>query len=316
MRHIHLIDTSIGSDNIGDEIIVSEIRQHLMPIIADAYITTSAGHDGLGVYSRDLAAAADLVLLLGTNALRHQYRVGKKYIWYVSKEDIAAIEGKVVLFGVGANRDFEKVERRQHTFLNRVLSPNHVHAVRDETGANILKECGLKSVNTSCPTLWSSPEVTVNPSQRPDAVCFTLTKHKADPLDQVMLDILLNTYKSVHFWPQQPRDLEYLGTLQGAEQVHVLPPNLQGYDAFLATTDVDVTGTRLHGTIRGLHHGRRALAITIDNRARDIGEEVGLPTLARKDIARLADTMNGALGAALKLPQANIARFLDQLRPN
>ena len=314
MRHIHLIDTSIGSDNVGDEIIMSEIKTHLNPLISDAYVTTSAGHDGLGVYSRDLAAKADLVLLLGTNALRHQYRVGKKYIWYVDRKDIAAIAGKVVLFGVGANRDFDKIERRQLAFLKRVLAPNFTHSVRDETGARIVEACGLRSVNTSCPTLWSAPKVKVDPAKRPRAVCFTLTKHYADPRDQHMLDQFLALYDEVYFWPQQPRDLEYLRTMQNAGKVEILPPNLNAYDAFLSSTEVDVVGTRLHGSIRGLHHGRRVLAIAIDNRARDIGAEVSLPTLARSDIAQLTERLNGDLSCALSLPTQKIGDFLGQFK--
>ncbi|SHG89861.1 Polysaccharide pyruvyl transferase family protein WcaK [Cognatiyoonia sediminum] len=314
MRHLHLIDTSIGSDNVGDEIIMSEIKSHLLPLISDAYVTTSAGHDGLGVYSRDLAGKADLVLLLGTNALRHQYRVGKKYIWYVDRKDISAIEGKVVLFGVGANRDFEKIERRQLAFLQRVLAPNFVHAVRDETGARIVEACGLKSVNTSCPTLWAAPRVKVDPAKRPGAVCFTLTKHKADPLDQQMLDQMLDLYEDVYFWPQQPRDLEYLRTLNNQGRVKVLPPNLSAYDAFLSSTEVDVVGTRLHGSIRGLHHGRRVLAIAIDNRARDIGAEVSLPTLPRSEMHKLAERLNGDLTCELSLPKEKIDLFLDQFK--
>jgi len=315
MRHIHLIDTSIGSDNVGDEIIVSEVKTHLMPLIADAYITTSAGHDGFGPYSRDLAAAADVILLLGTNALRHQYRVGKKYIWHVEKPDIAAMAGKVVLCGVGANRDFEKMERRQTAFLQRVLSPHHKHAVRDETGADILRAVGREPINTSCPTLWSAPSVTVATDVRPASVCFTLTKHKANAADQDMLNTLLSLYENVHFWPQQPRDLDYLNTLSGAASISILAPNLHAYDAYLASTDTDVTGTRLHGTIRGLHHGRRALAIAIDNRARDIGREVGLPTLPRDQVATdLAARLSGDLKADLTLPDNNIQSFLDQFR--
>lgn len=315
MRHVHLIDTSVGSDNIGDEIIVSEIKRHLAPLLSDAYVTSSAGHDGLGLYSRPLAKAADVILLLGTNALRHQYRVGKKYIWHVDRKDIPAIEGKVVLLGVGANRDFEKIERRQLGFLKRVLSVNHAHSVRDETGARIVRECGLEALNTSCPTLWAKPSVRVDPKQKPSAVCFTLTRHKPDAADQKMIDVFRDNYSEIYFWPQQITDIDYFESLTDISGIEVLPANLMQYDALLSSTEIDVVGTRLHGSIRGLHHGRRALAIAIDNRARDIGREVGLPTLMRADIHKLPQHLCGDLSCDLDLPQSQIDSFLDQFRP-
>jgi polysaccharide pyruvyl transferase WcaK-like protein len=317
MRHVHLIDTSVASDNIGDEIIVAEARRALQPLLADAYVTTSSGHDGLGHYGRKLAHAADVVLVLGTNALNPDYQLRGHFIWALSRRDLPVLEGKVVLLGVGANRDFDRVSWRQRRLLRRLLSPRHLHSVRDATGKRLLDEVGVASVNTSCPTLWRYADA---PPQLPEApapeVCFTLTKHKPHASDAVLVAALRKVYPRLHFWPQQPRDLDYLHTLAPRLKLDIVAPNLAAYDALLAGRAIDVVGTRLHGCIRGLMHGRRVLAVAIDNRARDIGQETGLPVLPREAVeGALAQRLAGRIVTRLTVPRAPVEQFLAQFRP-
>ncbi len=315
-RHIHLIDTACASDNLGDEIIMERCRAELVPILRSAYVTTSAGHDGLGPSGRRHAAAADLVLMLGTNALSARFRLGEDYMWRIMPRDIAALRGKVVLFGVGGNRDFDRVNPLQKRLLRALLSPDHVHSVRDSIALRLLEAVGRQGAMTSCPTLWSVRDDAI-PEGKARRVVLTLTKHLAHETDIRLLADLQQLYGEVWFWPQQPRDLEYLRTLPGHETVRVLPPNLAAYDDFLAGTQTDVVGTRLHGTIRGLHHGRRALAIEVDHRAREIAGASGLPSIRRDDIAegRLAERLRGPLRTELNLPRADILSFLRQFEP-
>lgn len=313
MRHVHLIDTAVASDNAGDEIIMSEVRRQILPLIGDAVITTSSGHDGLGRFGRDAAARADVVLLCGTNALSSRFRLGGRFMWHVGLADLRALRGKVVLAGVGANRDFDRVDRRQAWLLRWLLSPRHLHAVRDGTALRLLTLIGRQGANTACPTLWSLDGAAI-PQGRAPRVTVTLTRHRADPTDAAMLATLLGLYDEVAFWPQQPRDLDYLRSLPGADRVRVLAPNLPTYDAHLAATDTDVVGTRLHGTIRGLHHGRRSLTVVVDNRARDIGAETGLPVIARPEMGTLGDRLAGSWPTALRLPRPEITRFCNQFR--
>ncbi|MFQ6547375.1 polysaccharide pyruvyl transferase family protein [Aestuariibius sp. 2305UL40-4] len=314
MRHIHLIDTSIASDNLGDEIIVEECRPYIKTLFPEAYITTSSGHDGLGPWGRQLVEKAEIAFLLGTNALAPHDQTKRRFIWTIREEDRPVLKNKVVLFGVGANRDFDKVLRVQRKLLAQVLSSRYAHAVRDSSGGRIVAASGRKAINTTCPTLWRyadySPSV---PAEKPDTVCFTLTKHKSDPLDAEMVAILKDTYQKLTFWPQQPRDLDYLRELTDLSGITVLPASLGAYDAYLESTSTDVVGTRLHGCIRGLKHGHRVLAISIDNRAREIGAETGLPTLARDDIpAQLVERLASQSRPSLRIPSASINQFLSQ----
>lgn len=313
-RHIHILDTSVATDNVGDEIIVDATRRIVDRMFPDALLTSSSSHDGLGPFGRDCVAAADVALLLGTNGLTPADQRRFQFVWTVTGKDIEVLSGKVVLMGVGANRDFDKINWRQKRLLHRLLSGRHLHSVRDAPGQKLIEAVGHRAVNTSCSTLWdygTTPPVV--PETKADGVVFTLTKHKPDDADAEMIRILKAQYEHVAFWPQQLRDLGYLEDITGTDGIEVLAPNLAAYDRFLAANAVDVIGTRLHGTIRGLKHGRRPLAITIDNRARDIGADTGLPVLDRGRVgAELEGLINAPRTTTLSLPQEHIAAFQAQ----
>ena len=265
--HVHILDTAIASDNIGDEIIMKSAYGYIEEAFKGYYITTSSSHDGIGPSSRKLINHADIVLLVGTNALSARYHANKPYIWHMRSSDIALLKGKVVLFGVGANKAFQKVENNQADFLNEVLSRQHLHAARDISGKRILEGIGRKAVDTTCPTLWMfRDKIPAHPAQKSERACFTLTQHKASADDRDMIMALRENYKDLYFWPQQPRDLAYLQSLTETDDIKIIAPSLRSYDNFLANTNVDVIGTRLHGTIRGLQHNKRVIVIGIDNR--------------------------------------------------
>ena len=312
-QHIHLFDTAAATDNVGDEIIVDACRRELAPLLDKAYVTTSSSHDGLGPMGRQLAAAADVVLMLGSNALsQKRARVFRPYKWHVSRADLAAVAGKVVLVGVGAAKRFERVEPAQQRFLRRLLSAGHSHSVRDGSALKIIEACGLRGINTSCPTLWRWRTDRPAVSSKPDSVCFTLTQHKSDiERDRKMIEVLAGSYETMWFWPQQPRDLGYLSEL-GGTGIRIVPPNLKAYDALLAT-GVDVVGTRLHGTIRGLQHGCHAVVIGIDNRAAEISADVGLQMVARRDVPdQLLSVLSERRTPRLRIDGAAITDFLGQ----
>lgn len=314
VRHVHLLDTSVATDNVGDEIIVDAAKAIIAQTFPDAYISRSASHDGLGHFGRELVADADVALLIGTNGLTPADQRRFNFVWTVRGKDVEALRDKVVLFGVGANRDFDKINWRQKRLLSTILSSRHTHSVRDAQGQKLMEMLDFKVTNTSCPTLWGYAKTPpIVPEGKADRVVFTLTKHKPAAEDAQMIEILKQKYDEVYFWPQQPRDLPYLQEIAGLEGITVLAPNLAAYDALLASGPIDVTGTRLHGSIRGLKHGRRILAVSIDNRARDIGAETNLPVLARDKVpSEFAKLIDGGWKTELTLPGDRIDQFTGQ----
>lgn len=312
--HVHIIDTSVATDNIGDEIIVESARAVLAPYLEGVYVSFSSSHDGLGRYGRGLVKNADIALILGTNIISHRNQLCGQGIWKVSKEDVDALKNKVVLLGCGASRDFDVVDSDQIEFLKTTLSDRYTHSVRDQLGQDIVEQAGHHAVNTSCPTLWGYPWGSADTSSsKSDSVVFTLTKHKPHENDAIMVEILQSAYERLAFWPQQPRDFAYLRSLGFTTGINVIPPSLQEFDNFLMATGADVVGTRLHGGIRGLQHGCRSVIVSIDNRARGIGEHVGLPTLDRESIgSRLEGLLHKPGKPELTIPRQEIAGFLEQ----
>lgn len=316
-KHIHLLDTAVSSDNVGDEIIVEACKSFINEALGDCYITTSSSHDGAGRYGEELIKSADFVLLLGTNALSATSFLEKGAILKLSRKIINLLENKVLLFGVGANRDFLTIDNRQKEILCKVLTKNLIHSVRDKTAIKLLEECGIQNVmNTSCPTLWEYSGINTF-QKKSESVVFTLTRHKKNKADADLIKILKREYKKIYFWPQQPRDYLYLLELGEEEGVEVIPPNLCSYDFLLESVQPDVIGTRLHGTIRGLQKGCRTICISIDNRARDVSDDTGLVALSRQNESfkdELSNLINNCFNQKITLPMEKIDFFRGQLR--
>ena len=315
-QRIHILDTAVATDNIGDEIIVNACRAELSKVLRDSYVTTSSSHDGLGPRGRRHADTADLIFLLGTNALSATAtKSGTLANWHVPKDDFSALCGKVILVGVGAKRSFDCVENKQRQFLQNVLSSKFFHSVRDESALAILDAVKLRGINTTCPTLWGWNDVKSRvPRERAADVCFSLTGHKPDPhADRAMIDILRKSYKYLWFWPQQQGDIPYLKSLDRIDGVSIIPPNLASYEAFLSDHRVDVIGTRLHGTIFGLTHGHRSIVVAIDNRAQEIAADTNLPTVKRSEIVpRLSGLIETNWEPQLHIDLSARDRFLGQ----
>lgn len=298
--HLHLLDTSVASDNIGDEIIARHLRAQIEAAFPEAYVTTSASHDGLGRFGRRQVEAADSVFLLGTNALSAKWS-SRGGLLPMSRADVRALEGKLVLFGVGANRAWTgRADRRQIRRLARILSPRFTHSVRDGSAEKIVEAAGRRALNGSCPTIWTLPRQQAFAPTRPDHVIFSLTAYRADrAADARFLDWLQGRYTRFSFWAQQIEDIAYLDSFANRPAAQRIAPNLAAYDRALADpAPLDVIGSRLHGGIQGLHAGRRSVILAVDNRAREIGALTQIPVVDR---AEAPDRLDALLDAPIQI---------------
>ena len=310
--HIHLLDTSIASTNIGDEIIVNSIKPLLYSNFPNAYFSSSSSHDGLGRHGRKRVKLADIVFLLGTNALSPTWRRYEKGLWPIERKDISLLENKVVLFGVGAQDDSKRVNSRQKKHLSRLLSKNYLHSVRDEAAHQIVSDCGRRGLCTSCPTLWNMGGGIFPPVQS-NTVCFSLTHYRPDPIDREFIYLLHEYYKELFFWPQQIEDIYYLNTLVNTEKINFIPPNLRAYETFLSETECDVIGSRLHGGIHAIKYGHRSIVIAVDNRARGIGYNTDLPVIERKDFRKkLIEFLSSKIVVDFSSLKGVAEKFLNQ----
>lgn len=201
-----------------------------------------------------------------------------------------------------------------------LFSKTLIHSVRDSYTEQMLRKIGVTNVlNTACPTMWKlTPEFCETiPTRKSDKVITALTYYKPDvERDTQMLNTLNENYNEVFVWIQQADDLAYLKSLNLPFDVCVLQPQLSEYDSFLENNDVDFVGSRLHGGIRALNKGRRALVLGVDNRATEINKDTNLPFLKREEIDKLENWIVGDAPTRIVLPQENIRQWKNQFAHN
>jgi polysaccharide pyruvyl transferase WcaK-like protein len=313
-RQVAVLDTSIASENTGDQIIVEAVNSVLKDLFPDAHFVTVPTHERLFLRSLRLIRDSDLAFVAGTNLLASNMRTNKQ--WRIGLLESLLVED-LVLFGAGWWQYQDPPDRYTRILLDRVLSEDWTHSVRDAYTEKMLGLAGVEDVmNTSCPTLWPLDDVDEEEAmEKGQDVVFTLTCYnKAPEHDKHLVRGLLQSYGDVAFWPQQSGDLEYLSRLVGdaGREIDVLSPHLRSYDSALEE-ERDYVGTRLHAGIRALTKGNRALIVAIDNRAAEIGEDTGLPTVGREEgEKRLLATIRDPLEVDIRLPGNRIEAWKAQ----
>ncbi len=309
---ITILDTSISSTNIGDEIIMEAVGRQLAPALSGAYVNRVASHETMSGKSRGMIGGSDHVIAGGSNLLSSH--AAFRSVWKLSP--LAARLGrKFVMMGVGWYHDQGPPDPYTAWLYRSIFSRDRVHSVRDSYTKKKLEGLGFSNVlNTGCPTLWELP-ADVNertPHEKAPNVITTLNTYMKDrDADAALLALLQSKYERVFAWVQTYADQDYLKRLFPG--VELIAPNLASYDAMLASDiALDYVGNRLHAGIRALQKGRRAVIIEIDNRAREMGRDFKLPTVPRDDFGRLERMIHGPLETEIALPRADIERWLAQ----
>lgn len=313
-RTITLLDTSISSTNVGDEIIMEAVGNQLKPILAGDYVNRVASHEKMSAKSRDMISMADFVIAGGSNLLSSHAWL--RSVWKLSAID-AGLGRKFVMMGVGWYHDQGMPDPYTAWLFNSLFSRNKLHSVRDGYSKAKLEALGYANVvNTGCPTLWELP-ADINsriPRVKARRVVTTLNTYMKDrEADTALIRLLQNKYDKVFAWVQTYSDQDYLRSL--FPEVELIAPNLAAFDELLCSDgDLDYVGNRLHAGIRALQKGRRTLIIEIDNRAREMGRDFALPTVPRSNLADLESMIEYPRALEIKLPRSDIARWLEQWR--
>jgi len=303
LKTITVIDTSFGTWNLGDEIIMQAINDVIYDTFPSARVFRLPSHEALSRRSYYFLSQSDLCFIGGTNVLASK---GWRLRWFDS-----IFLRNAICFGVTWGGLRPKPSLRDRLLLRRVLDAGQTHSVRDRFTKNLLDQIGVVSVSTSCPTMWMlSPEhCAAVPHEKARDVVFTLTGYRCDPsADRAMIDTLKKRYKTLHFFPQMHGDHTYFQSLN-VDGVRLIGQNLRSYDEFLTNEDVDYVGSRLHGGIRALQFKKRSLVIGIDHRSAEIGNDTGLPVLRRTEVRDLETWVTGSAPTRIKLPTENIRNW-------
>lgn len=206
-------------------------------------------------------------------------------------------------------------------FYETVLSRCRFHSVRDEMTKRKLESIGIKNVlNTACPTMWTLTEEAQRkiPVRKARAVLTSITDYAFSPeQEKKMLEILSKEYEHVIIWVQGSHDIDwYLSRTVNLDAYELVGPRIDQLNSILENPDIDYIGTRLHAGIRCLNRGHRSLIVAVDNRARQIGRDTGLPVIERKDFynGKLGSWINNPKKCEIALPVAEIEKWKTQWR--
>lgn len=308
-----ILDTAMGSDNCGDQIIMEACMLQLRDKLDVSAMQHVPTHQFPSDSERILLSNSRMKILCGTNILSGH--MGSYGLWKLGPD--VAPYCNTLLLGVGFDSTSPEFDDYTKRLFQTILSKEGIHSVRDSFSEKMLREMGIQNVlNTGCPTMWSlTPEHCATiPTQKAKNVVCTLTDYCRDEEnDRAMLDILLVSYQTVYFWLQGRDDLEYIRSLGYENKVTLVPPDLQSFDAVLNQADLDYVGTRLHAGIRALNKGRRSLIVSIDNRAECIHADTGLSIILRKDISKkLRQKIVGEIHSEITMPKSNISQWMEQ----
>ena len=300
MNTILLLDTSVGSENKGDDIIMECVREELKFLFEENYEytlpTQLSPFHWYQVWRNSSRVRSysncPLKFIGGSNILCKDLLTHYPQ-WNINWFNCRPIEGCIGV-GVGAGAG-EKSNWYTRKMYQRVLSHDYYHSVRDERTKRYVESLGLKAINTGCVTMWKlTPEFCKSiPDQKSNKVVFTLTRRlDKDEKDQFLIDTLVENFEEVYFWPQGAWDYDYFKQFNHVDAIKVLPPSKDAYDQFLTQNETDYVGTRLHGGIYAMRHGRRTIIIAIDERAREIHKGNHLNCIEKDEIDKLPSLIN------------------------
>lgn len=324
MNNILILDTSIASFNKGDDIIMECTRKELAPLLEPSFELTLPTHVSpfhwYQVWRNSLYVQqfrnCKYKFVGGSNILIPHLLTHFPQ-WNINLFNYQPMKG-CIMVGVGAGAGAEgKMNWYTKYVYQHLLNREYYHSARDERSKEYMERLGLKAINTGCVTMWMlTPEFCATiPSRKSDRVVFTLTA-SSNPQnlekDQLILDTLLRNYSEVYFWPQGVQDCDYFHKLKNIGTVKILQASKQAYDDYLTSNDTDYVGTRLHGGVYAMRHGRRAIIIAIDERARAINAKNHLNYIDYNKLEDLEEKIQSEFETKIIMDSDAIKRWKSQ----
>ncbi|EEX95049.1 capsular exopolysaccharide biosynthesis protein (Wzm) [Vibrio orientalis CIP 102891 = ATCC 33934] len=318
-----VLNTSIVSTNLGDEVIMNSAQQELVELFPLAQKVQFPTHERLTRVGFKRQREVSVNFLCGTNCLNSHMLFKRQ--WNVGFVNTFLMAPTVAL-GVGWGSYEGDPDIYTRSLLKRMLSDSHLHSVRDSYTESKLRACGIGNViNTGCPTLWrlTPSSLSLISSKKGKDVVFTLTDYRPNrEADAVMISVLQHLYRKVYFWIQGSKDFEYYQLLPIEHSViEVISPSIDSItQLFSLNPELDYVGTRLHGGVLALQHHKRSIIIGVDNRAKEKQKDFGLPVIFRPEVATeldnykraLIDRVEMPLEVSLRIPFENISTWKSQ----
>lgn len=319
MKKITLYSPGLASYNIGDKIIADSAKKEISALLEKAFVTEIPTHTPHSWYYMRPLIHNDYKFVLGSNLLKPTF-FGFKRQWDISLLK-SWITGPCILIGAGWWQYGAKPNLYTKFLYKMVLESKYMHSVRDEYTKSMLESMGFNNViNTACPTMWSLTQEHCDKimTTKSNRVIVTLTDYNKDiVLDKELLSNLSTAYEEVLYWPQGIGDYEYFNELNlKNNNIKIISPSLESFDATLNEGNVDYIGTRLHGGIRALQKKVRTLILAVDNRALEKKKDFNLPVILRGDDEGINNFIYGSYKTEIRIPLENINRWKAQFETN
>ncbi|MEP3629071.1 MAG: polysaccharide pyruvyl transferase family protein [Hyphomicrobiales bacterium] len=324
-----VFDTAIGSQNLGDQIIMKAAYGELRRLFPQAHLWSLPTHDHFGPAGRKRLRHSLFSIACGTNLIHQE--MPKRGHWRLPKRFPIPVgyyhPKRLALMAVGSNA--EDLSSSAASFLKKSLWSAVPVSSRDKKTADILSKGNLSAAHTTCVTMWDLPKDHAEqlPKHKAEAAVVCLTGTRKAPHERVAFDIQLlekvrSSYKKCYYWPQGQVDMEYFLSLDQSG-FEVLPHSLEAYENLLTSQpSLDYIGARLHGGILAMMHGCRPLIVKVDNRAADIGDSVNLPVIGIEDLDSIDTMINQPRETRVSVPydaiemwRSNLINAVEDLLP-
>ena len=311
---IGLIDTSISSINTGDFIINEATQEHLDDLFQQSQVFTASSHDGLSYKSIGVLNASSHRIVCGTNLLSPNWLLCNQ--WKLSPFDIARLK-KVILMGVGWKTYSDKTSYTSKLMYHALLSKDYIHSVRDGYTLQKMKQMGFDNVlNTGCPTMWDFTKehcATVETKKSQDVVVALGCRPADVSNEKYLLSLLQKKYRKVYLWAQGTLDRKHFDYLNVEDDIIIVPAKLKYLDKLLQKDSIDYVGSRLHAGVRALQKSKRAIIISIDNRAIEMGKDCSMCVIASNEIQdKLEALIDSEINCEITIDEEAIQQWKSQ----
>lgn len=302
------------SSNLGDLIIQEAVNRELINIFGECEVRSVSTHTNMKKEQIRTIQNCSLTFVGGTNLLSSKMNEYRQ--WKISLLNSFQIKNAILL-GVGWWQYQESPNLYTQILLKSALSNKIFHSVRDNYTKLKLESIGIKNIlNTGCPTMWPLSDIKPEdiPSSKSENALLMLTDYSRNiDLDRKLIELLTKQYKTVFVWPQGRKDLEYIREFKFP--LVILEHSMEALNSFLKSEiQFDYIGTRLHGGVKCLLSQKRTLVLEIDNRAKEIAIDTGLPTAQRDNFDYIEQWIKSASITKIKIDISTIHRWKSQFK--
>lgn len=304
MKTIGYLDVSLESDNAGDSVISQSIQRNFLNDIDNVNIVAVPTHTRPTRAQLKALGNTDIVILGGSNILSSQLE--NHHQWRLWPDLMLAIRNNTVFCGVGWNEYAGSISKASKHAITWMSKPGFTHSVRDEYTRKMLATAGVGSTNTGCPTMWSI-KTTKKHTQENRAI-ITVTDYRQDhQLDRNWIEQVKAIFDEVALVPMGWSDANYARSLD-IRDIEILPYGIESLNESLSPNTVHV-GTRLHAGIRAHQVGQPSLILSVDNRAKEISADTGLPVVPRESNIDIKESLEYLGRNRIEMPHDAVAAW-------